>query len=144
MHWRITIDFPQFGKVAPLISSNVDAKSPFTAAHSLGVAQLARHLGEGVGLSGDGLAELQVAGLMHGFQLWINLPARESVSGHPDALTFRPSLLRRLGRGLVEAFRVVAPHALVIAAGYTIVLDVMPDAGAGDWGLVVWKLASSV
>ena len=71
----------------------------------------------------------------------INLPARESVSGHPDALTFRPSLLRRLGRGLVEAFRIVAPHALVIAAGYTIVLDVMPDAGAGDWGLVVWKLA---
>jgi HD-GYP domain-containing protein (c-di-GMP phosphodiesterase class II) len=63
--WRITIDFPQFGHVARLISSIVDAKSPFTAAHSLGVAQLARHLGEGVGLTGDALAELQVAGLMH-------------------------------------------------------------------------------
>jgi HD-GYP domain-containing protein (c-di-GMP phosphodiesterase class II) len=44
--WRITIDFPQFGHVARLISSIVDAKSHFTAAHSLGVAQLARHLGE--------------------------------------------------------------------------------------------------
>jgi HD-GYP domain-containing protein (c-di-GMP phosphodiesterase class II) len=59
------LTFPQFGHVARLISSIVDAKSPFTAAHSLGVAQLARHLGEGVGLTGDALAELQVAGLMH-------------------------------------------------------------------------------
>ncbi len=63
--WRITIDFPQFGHVARLISTIVDAKSPFTAAHSLGVAQLARHLGERVGLRSDALAEVEVAGLMH-------------------------------------------------------------------------------
>lgn len=63
--WRITIDFPQFGHVARLISSIVDAKSHFTAAHSLGVAQLARHLGEMVGLSAGALAEVEVAGLMH-------------------------------------------------------------------------------
>ncbi|EXI72590.1 MAG TPA: HD domain-containing protein [Candidatus Accumulibacter phosphatis] len=63
--WRITIDFPQFGHVARLISSIVDAKSPFTAAHSLGVAQLARHLGEHVGLDLDRLAQIEVAGLMH-------------------------------------------------------------------------------
>jgi len=63
--WRITIDFPQFGHVARLISSIVDAKSPFTAAHSLGVAQLSRHLGERVGLTADALAEVEVAGLMH-------------------------------------------------------------------------------
>lgn len=63
--WRITIDFPQFGHVARLISSIVDAKSHFTAAHSLGVAQLARHLGNRVGLSADALAEVEVAGLMH-------------------------------------------------------------------------------
>ncbi|MCM8600353.1 MAG: HD domain-containing protein [Candidatus Accumulibacter sp.] len=63
--WRITIDFPQFGHVARLISSIVDAKSHFTAAHSLGVAQLARHLGKMVGLSADALAEVEVAGLMH-------------------------------------------------------------------------------
>lgn len=63
--WRLSIDFPQFGHVARLISSIVDAKSHFTAAHSLGVAQLARYLGERAGLAGDTPARLEVAGLMH-------------------------------------------------------------------------------
>jgi len=71
----------------------------------------------------------------------INLPAREQTSGYPEWLTFRPSPLRRLGRGLIEAFRIVAPHALVIAVGYTLVLEVMPAAGAGRWGEVIWDLA---
>ena len=62
-------------------------------------------------------------------------------SGFPNDLTFRPSPLRRIGRGLVEAFRIVAPHAVVIAVGYTVVLDVMPIAGAGRWGEVVGDLA---
>ncbi|MGV7206954.1 Pls/PosA family non-ribosomal peptide synthetase [Oxalobacteraceae bacterium A2-2] len=70
----------------------------------------------------------------------INLPAREQTSGYPESLTFRPSPLRRIGRGLVEGFRIVAPHALVIAVGYTLVLDVMPAAGAGRWGYVVSTL----
>ena len=64
----------------------------------------------------------------------INLPAREQVSGFPEHLTYRPSRLRRLGRALVEAIRIVTPHAIVIAVGYTLVLDVMPLAGAGQWG----------
>ncbi|WP_300335270.1 HD domain-containing phosphohydrolase [Accumulibacter sp.] len=63
--WSLSIDFPQFGHVARLISSIVDAKSHFTAAHSLGVAQLARYLGERAGLAGDTPARLEVAGLMH-------------------------------------------------------------------------------
>jgi non-ribosomal peptide synthetase-like protein len=70
----------------------------------------------------------------------INLPAREQVSGFPDSLTFRPSPLRRIGRGLVEAFRIVAPHAIVTAVGYTVVLNVMPIAGAGRWGEAIWNL----
>jgi non-ribosomal peptide synthetase-like protein len=70
----------------------------------------------------------------------INLPAREQVSGFPDSLTFRPSPQRRICRGLVEAFRIVAPHAIVTAVGYTVVLNVMPIAGAGRWGEVIWKL----
>lgn len=73
----------------------------------------------------------------------INLPARETVQGYPEHLTFRPSPLRRLGRGLIETFRIVAPHAIVIATGYTIVLDVMPDASEGRWGLVAWELTES-
>jgi len=73
----------------------------------------------------------------------INLPAREQTSGYPEHLTFHPSPLRRLGRGLIEAFRIVAPHALVIAVGYTLVLAVMPIAGAGRWGEVIWDLTLS-
>ncbi len=71
----------------------------------------------------------------------INLPAREVVHGFAEHLTFRPSALRRIGRGLVEAFRIVAPHAFVIAVGYTVVLNVMPLAGVGRWREVVAYLA---
>ncbi|MBV8250752.1 MAG: amino acid adenylation domain-containing protein, partial [Comamonas sp.] len=71
----------------------------------------------------------------------INLPAREVAQGYPEHLTFAPSLWRRLGRGLVEAARIAAPHALVIAVGYAIVLDAMPLASEGRWGAVVVDLA---
>ncbi|MFI4939665.1 MAG: Pls/PosA family non-ribosomal peptide synthetase [Burkholderiales bacterium] len=71
----------------------------------------------------------------------INLPAREQVTGYPERLTFRPSLLRRVGRGIVEAFRIAAPHAIVIAVGYTLVLDLMPLAGAERWREVIWWLS---
>jgi non-ribosomal peptide synthetase-like protein len=71
----------------------------------------------------------------------IHLPARETVAGYPESLTFRPSFLRRLGRSLIEAFRIMAPHAVVIAVGYTVVLDLMPIAGAGRWSEVIWDLA---
>jgi non-ribosomal peptide synthetase-like protein len=67
----------------------------------------------------------------------INLPARETVSGFPEQLTFRPSPRRRLGRSVVEAFRIITPHALVIAVGYTVVLNLMPTAGAGRWMQVI-------
>lgn len=71
----------------------------------------------------------------------LHLPAREVVSGFPEHLTFRPSRWRKLGRGLVEAFRIAAPHALVIAVGYAIVLDAMPLAEAERWGAVALDLA---
>lgn len=63
--WSITIEFPQFRPVARLVSSIVDAKSPFTASHSMGVALLARHLGERLGLPEDGVFQVEIAGLMH-------------------------------------------------------------------------------
>lgn len=82
---------------------------------------------------------------MHPGETWlgspaIRLPAREESGGFPETLTFRPSPLRRVGRGLVEAFRIITPHAAVIAVGYTVVLDMMPLAEAGEWGLVAWYL----
>ncbi len=63
----------------------------------------------------------------------LHLPAREQTTGFADHLTFKPSLARRLARGLIEAFRIICPHAIVISVGYTVVLNVMPLAEQGDW-----------
>ena len=63
----------------------------------------------------------------------MNLPAREETSGYPEELTFRPSKMRRLGRSLIESCRIIIPHAAVIAVGYTVVLNIMPLADAGQW-----------
>ena len=73
----------------------------------------------------------------------IHLPAREAAAVFPESLTYRPSPLRRLGRTLVETFRIVAPHAVVIAVGYTVVMDVMPLAGDGRWNQVALKLGQA-
>ena len=70
----------------------------------------------------------------------INLPAREETHGFPEALTFAPSKQRQIGRGLIEALRIVTPHAVVIAVGYTVVLNVMPFAEAERWGAVFWYM----
>lgn len=50
---------------AHIIASIVDAKSHFTAQHSLGVGRLARFVGQCVGISGDRLEKLEIAALMH-------------------------------------------------------------------------------
>jgi non-ribosomal peptide synthetase-like protein len=71
----------------------------------------------------------------------MRLPAREVVSGFPDTLTFRPAAWRRLARGLIEALRIVLPLAVVIAAGYFIVLNVLPYAEDEDWFTVISLLA---
>ena len=73
----------------------------------------------------------------------INLPARETTSGFPERLTYRPSPVRRLARGLIEAFRIVSPHAIVTAVGYTVVLNVMPFASDAKWGSVVLYLTAA-
>ena len=70
----------------------------------------------------------------------INLPARETIQCFPENLTFRPSPQRRLARGLIEAFRIIAPHALITAVGYTVVLDLMPLASRGEWWPVFYSL----
>lgn len=48
-----------------LIAGIVDAKSHFTAEHSLGVARLSRFLGQQIGFAGDRLEKLEIAALMH-------------------------------------------------------------------------------
>lgn len=59
------LDLRQLRSFGLLIGCIVDAKSPFTAAHSLGVARLAKLLGELAGLSREQIDKLEIAGLLH-------------------------------------------------------------------------------
>lgn len=52
-------------ELAAVFARIVDAKNPFTAEHSLGVARLARLLGELSGLSPSEYDRLEIAGLLH-------------------------------------------------------------------------------
>lgn len=51
--------------LAEIFACIVDAKSPFTAQHSLGVSRLARFLGEQMGISQENCDKLEIAGLLH-------------------------------------------------------------------------------
>lgn len=51
--------------LASMFASIVDAKSPFTSEHSLGVSHLARFFGEGLGFSRERCDKLEIAGLLH-------------------------------------------------------------------------------
>lgn len=51
--------------LAEVFAHVVDAKSPYTADHSVRVARLSRHLGEVAGLAPEELEDLEVAGLLH-------------------------------------------------------------------------------
>jgi len=59
------IDHVSLKKIASLFADIVDAKSPFTAEHSYGVAHLSRFIGELHGLSGNICNELELAGFLH-------------------------------------------------------------------------------
>ena len=71
----------------------------------------------------------------------IRLPARETVTGFPEHLTYRPSWYRRLGRSLVETVRIVLPLATTIGVGYLIVLETFNDAVNESLWVFAWDLA---
>ena len=52
-------------QLAKIFATIVDAKSPFTAEHSIGVAQLSRWLAECAQLSPDTCNQLEIAGMLH-------------------------------------------------------------------------------
>ncbi len=59
------MDMAELKQLARIFSQIVDAKSPFTAQHSLGVAKLGRYLAEGLGVSRDHCDMVEIAGLLH-------------------------------------------------------------------------------
>jgi HD-GYP domain-containing protein (c-di-GMP phosphodiesterase class II) len=62
---RHAMSIGELKQLATIFSRIVDAKSPFTAEHSLGVARLARLLGERCGLPAERCDQLEIAGLLH-------------------------------------------------------------------------------
>ena len=52
-------------QLSVIFSRIVDAKSPFTGSHSLGVARLARHIAKAMGLSDERCDMIEIAGLLH-------------------------------------------------------------------------------
>ncbi|MCX9155669.1 HD domain-containing protein [Niveibacterium sp. 24ML] len=59
------LDLPALRSLALMFAQIVDAKSPFTREHSLGVARLALHLARRAGLDDDTCARIEVAALLH-------------------------------------------------------------------------------
>ncbi len=57
--------FAELKQLSVIFSHIVDAKSPFTSYHSLGVARLSRFLGELAGVSAENCDKLELAGLLH-------------------------------------------------------------------------------
>ena len=62
---RHAMTIGELKQLATIFSRIVDAKSPFTAEHSLGVARLARLLGERCDLPAARCDQLEIAGLLH-------------------------------------------------------------------------------
>lgn len=56
---------PEIRQVADLFARIVDAKSPFTAQHSHGVARLSRLLAQCMGLDAEQCDKIEIAGLLH-------------------------------------------------------------------------------
>lgn len=59
------VNMQQLHALASIFARIVDAKSAFTAQHSLGVARLARFLAEQMGVSPVNCDKLEIAGLLH-------------------------------------------------------------------------------
>jgi HD-GYP domain-containing protein (c-di-GMP phosphodiesterase class II) len=89
---RRKLSFPELRRMAMLFAYVVDAKSPFTAAHSLGVARLARLLGELDGQDEETCDKLELAGLMHDLgKLQV-----------PDAILEKPGPLNETERSVMH------------------------------------------
>jgi HD-GYP domain-containing protein (c-di-GMP phosphodiesterase class II) len=78
------MEFEELRSVVRIFSYIVDAKSPFTKAHSDGVARLARYLGHVFELSEESCEMLELAGLLHDIG---KLRQPDELLDKPDKLT---------------------------------------------------------
>jgi putative nucleotidyltransferase with HDIG domain len=61
----IFIESEELFTIAELFAQVVDAKSPYTAEHSVGVARLSKYIGSQLGLDSATCSKIEVAGLLH-------------------------------------------------------------------------------
>lgn len=59
------IDLPELREIAEVFAFFVDAKSPFTADHSLDVAALSKCIAQKMGLAPEVCSKIEIAGLLH-------------------------------------------------------------------------------
>lgn len=81
-----TATMPELKQLALIFSRIVDAKSPFTAEHSLGVARLSRFLAERMQVSPHNCDKLEIAGLLHDLG---KLRVADEILDKPGALDAR-------------------------------------------------------
>lgn len=109
---------PELKQLATIFSRIVDAKSPFTAQHSLGVAQLARFLAQRLGGGADNCDKIEIAGLLHDIGKLrvadeiLDKPARldERERALMNAHSFETFQILRLIPGFEEIARWAAYH----------------------------------
>lgn len=85
--------FTELKELAVIFAHIVDAKSPFTAYHSLGVARLSRFLAECAGVGEENCDKLELAGLLHDIgKLRV-----------PDEILDKPGMLNEHERQIMNA-----------------------------------------
>lgn len=92
-HPPCTASILELKRLAEIFSRIVDAKSPFTAEHSLGVAQLSRFIAQRMGVPPDNCDKIEIAGLLHDLgKLRI-----------PDEILDKPARLDERERKIIQA-----------------------------------------
>jgi len=89
--------------MATIFAEIVDAKSPFTVEHSLGVSRLAKFIGDLVGLSEDKQNMLEVAGLLHDLGK-LNVP--DEILEKPGALSLEERMI--MMRHSFESYQILS------------------------------------
>ena len=62
---KVSLTLQQLKQLSIIMAYIVDQKSPFTAQHSVRVADLAKYIAETFGLPGEKCAKIEIAGLLH-------------------------------------------------------------------------------
>ena len=96
------LNFVELRQMAMLFSYVVDAKSPFTAAHSLGVSKLARLLGELDGLDLATCDKMEIAGLVHDLG---KLQVPDEILDKPGPLTEQERMI--MNRHSFETYQIL-------------------------------------